>query len=127
MKDISELNPHGYKTNEQVDKNLAVLYQRLIELQDAAGMDFTITSGLRSEAQQNELILRGKTNAKASKHLTGFAADIYDPDQVLQKYLTENPKVLENIGLWCEDFSHTPNWVHCQAIPPRSGKRFFIP
>lgn len=127
MKDISELNPHGYNTNEQTEKNLAILYQRIKELQDATGIDFVITSGLRSEAQQNELIKQGKTNAKASMHLTGFAADIYDPKKKLQKYLTENVKVLENIGLWCESFSHTKNWVHCQAIPPRSGKRFFIP
>lgn len=79
MKDISELNPRNYKTNENIDKNLKTLFERVMELQDAFGSDFIITSGLRSDELQAELIAAGKTNAVHSKHIAGAAADIKDP------------------------------------------------
>lgn len=131
MKGIEDLNPHGYEMTDSVKKNLGILSERLLELQDAyidaGGSAFIITSGLRSEADQAALRAQGKTRAVHSKHLSGWAADIYDPKKKLQKFLKENPAVLERIGIWCEDFGSTPNWVHCQATPPGSGKRFFIP
>lgn len=127
MKSIEELNPHAYPTNPNIDKNLGSLFQRLMELQAACKMDFVFTSALRSEAAQQVLVETGKTNAIHSKHCAGAAADIYDPKKKLQKYLTENSDILKVIGLWCEDFKYTKNWVHCQTLAPLSGKRFFIP
>jgi hypothetical protein len=62
-----------------------------------------------------------------SRHLIGAAIDIYDPNKILQSWVLSNVKVLEEVGLWCEDFSATPNWVHFQILPPASGKRFFKP
>jgi uncharacterized protein YcbK (DUF882 family) len=86
-----------------------------------------ITSGLRSEGQQAELIKAGKSNATKSKHLLGLAADIADPENKLYDFLQANPQLMESIGLWCEDKSATPNWCHIQITPPGSGKRFFLP
>jgi hypothetical protein len=122
-----ELNPHGYPTTPIIDKNLAILFQRMNELRGAYGHPMIITSGLRSDEQQAALIAQGKTNAKMSKHLAGLACDVYDPEQKLQKWILDHPGMLERIGIWCEDFKYTPNWVHCQVSPPGSGKRFFIP
>ena len=42
MKSIEELNPHNLETNQVIDKNLVILYERLEELQDAIGIDLVI-------------------------------------------------------------------------------------
>jgi uncharacterized protein YcbK (DUF882 family) len=127
VKDISELNPKNYKTNPAIDRNLQTLFMRLNELQDAFGSTFHITSGLRSDAQQAELIAAGKTTAIHSKHLAGAAADILDADGKLAEWCKLNLDVLARIGFWCEDFGHTHGWVHFQIMAPGSGKRVFIP
>lgn len=66
-----------------------------------------------------------------SKHLVGAAVDIFDPDQKLQDWVWGNQSFLRRIELWCERFTHTPNWVHFQSIPYGSwqegGSIFFIP
>jgi uncharacterized protein YcbK (DUF882 family) len=131
MDNIKDLNPRGYPESDIITRNLQTLFTRLMELQDAfvdqGGKPFMITSGLRSEAQQADLIAQGKTKAVHSKHLAGWAADIYDPKRKLQAFIKKDPAILERIGLWCESFDHTATWVHVQATPPKSGKRFFIP
>ena len=124
---MKELNPHGYTTNQFIDKNLAILLERMNELRDAYDKPMIVTSGLRSEEQQAGLIAQGKTNAKNSKHLAGAACDILDENGELKKWIMDNVKILEKIGLWCEDFGHTPTWCHFQIMAPGSGKRFFIP
>ena len=44
-----------------------------------------------------------------SLHLSGEAFDISDPKQELQKFIKANIKLMEEIGLWFEDFSVTTN------------------
>ncbi len=127
MIELKDLNPHDYKTTPIIDKNLSILLERVRELEASFGEDFVITSGLRSDEQQQQLIKAGKTNARYSKHCAGLAADIYDPENKVKDFILGRTWILEKIGLWCEDFGHTPNWVHVQIIPPMSGKRFFIP
>lgn len=127
MKEIAELNPHQYKTNPAIDKNLQVLFERLLEVQSAYGEDFHINSGLRSDEQQAELIAQGKTNAVHSKHLAGAAADVNDSDGKLAEWVKANLSYMEKVGLWMEDFDHTHGWVHFQMMGPASGKRVFIP
>jgi uncharacterized protein YcbK (DUF882 family) len=127
MEHIEELNPHEYKTSPNVDKNLKILFERLLEFQSAFGTDLVITSGLRDDAQQQELIAQGKTNAVHSKHLAGAAADILDADGKLSQFATTNIKLLEAIGFWIEHPDYTRGWVHLQILGPKSGKRIFIP
>jgi hypothetical protein len=127
MKEISELNHKNYKTNPNIDKNLDILFQRLNEFQDAIGFELKITSGLRSEQLQQDLILAGKTNAVHSKHLAGAAADVQDRDGKIGEYILANTKLLEVIGLWCEHPNKTKGWVHFQISGPKSGKRIFMP
>lgn len=127
MISIKELNPHNYPTNEAMKKNLEILFQRVMELQDACEIALTITSGLRSDEHQAKLIAEGKSGALHSKHLAGAAADLYDPDGLLADWALINLKVLENIGLWIEDPAYTKGWLHVQMMPPKSGKRVFIP
>jgi hypothetical protein len=67
--------------------------------------------------------------APNSKHMTGQAIDIYDPDGDLDEWLTTEKGLatLESIGLWIEHPSATKGWCHCQTVPPNSGRRVFYP
>lgn len=67
--------------------------------------------------------------APNSKHMTGQALDVYDPDGDLDEWLLtgEGTAALEALGLWVEHPSATKTWCHLQTIPPRSGRRFFYP
>ncbi len=127
MISLKELNPKSYPTTEEIDGNLAILLERLNKIRTAWAKPMTVTSGLRSQAQQDGLISSGKSNAPKSKHLMGQAADIYDPKGELKAYILANTSLIEEIGLWCEAFDSTPTWIHFQIVPPKSGNRFFIP
>ena len=128
---LEDLNPHGFKTNSSIDNNLKILCDRLNELENAwvdlGNMPFAITSGLRSDEFQEQLILQGKSNAKFSKHCAGAAADILDQDGSLAKWAMVNLSLLESIGFWIEHPDYTKGWLHVQIMAPKSGKRVFIP
>jgi hypothetical protein len=68
-----------------------------------------------------------KTGATGSAHREGNAVDVFDPDRRLAVWCVENPDCLDKHGLWCEDFRWTPVWCHFQRVPPRSGKRIYVP
>jgi hypothetical protein len=124
---MKELNPHNYPMSPVVEKNMKILFDRMNEIRQAYGKPMTITSGLRSDAKQMELIKQGKSKAIASLHLAGAACDILDKDGSLGKWCLENEAILARIGLWCEHPDYTKGWLHAQIMAPNSGKRFFIP
>lgn len=124
---VSELNPKKYPTTFIIDGNLQNLCERLNKVRKVWGKPMIVTSGLRSEAQQANLIKAGISKATKSKHLLGLAADISDPDGSLGKWLKANPHILEEAGLWCEELEATPGWLHMQSSPPGSGRRWFWP
>ena len=126
MISLRELNPHGCPTNDEIDYNLLELQRRLNIIRLHYGQPMTVTSGLRSQEQQDSLISAGKSTASKSKHLTGQAADIHD-DGDIKDWANANVPLLEATGLWCEAFTSTPTWVHFQTVPPKSGNRFFNP
>lgn len=127
MISMKELNPHGYPVNDVVEKNLKTLLERMNELRAAYEKPMVVTSGLRSDEKQAELIAQGKSKATASKHLAGAACDILDRAGKLGVWCLNNEDVLRRIGLWCEHPDYTKGWVHFQIMAPKSGKRFFIP
>lgn len=122
-----ELNPHNYPVNVEISANLDDLHDKLNQLRAAYGRPMVITSGLRSDEQQKALIAAGKSTATKSKHLIGQAADIRDEDGKLAAWARQNVEILKDIELWCEDPEYTRGWLHVQTVPPKSGKRFFIP
>lgn len=67
--------------------------------------------------------------AAKSKHMTGQAIDLYDPDGDLDDWCMseDGQKVLADLGLWLEHPSATKGWCHVQTVPPRSGRRVFYP
>ncbi len=54
-----------------VDERLIEILNELIKI-----MDITVIEGVRSEKRQEELLKKGATKTKYSKHLTGKAVDI---------------------------------------------------
>lgn len=123
MISLLELNSHGHPTTPEIDKNLSILLERINRVRAAYGVPMTVTSGLRSLEQQ----MRVNPKAPKSKHLSGEAVDILDQSGKLKTWVKENIALIEEIGLWMEDFLSTPNWCHFQIVPPASGHRFFIP
>lgn len=134
----------GAKLEDQEDsiqKNLAVLLERVNVIRAAWGKPMTVTSGLRTMAHHLE-IYRAKAQhhqapfrdgvfdeskvPKNSRHLFGMAVDISDPDLELTAWLKENnSQRLVDAGLWCEEGNE--NWVHFQIVAPLSGNRWFYP
>lgn len=82
-----------------------------------------ITSGWRPPTINENI----PTAAPRSKHITGQACDIYDPEGDIDEWLMANLPVLESIGLWMEHPLATKTWTHLQTVPPKSGKRVFFP
>lgn len=120
---MKELNPHKYIVDATITANLHDLLNKVNQIRSAYGKPMMVSSGLRSQEDQARI----NPGAPKSKHLTGQACDIADHNGTLKAFVGANIKLLEDAGLWCEDFAHTPTWVHFQTVPPGSGKRFFIP
>lgn len=66
-----------------------------------------------------------KVGAPLSKHKTGHAVDVYDPDNKLDDWLTD--ETLSGFHLWREATEATPGWCHLADVPPKSGARTFLP
>lgn len=116
----------------EIQANLTVLLAKLNLVRSAWGKPMTSTSGLRTMADHLRIYAaKGITDQSKipmkSKHLSGEADDISDPKRELQAWCKANEAKLAEIGLWMEDFSATPTWVHFQIVPPKSGKRWFMP
>ena len=65
--------------------------------------------------------------ALRSKHMTGQAIDIADPEGELDEWCLAHLQTLERMGLWLEHPSATKGWCHVQIVAPRSGNRVFYP
>lgn len=65
--------------------------------------------------------------ATRSKHTTGEAIDLADPDGELDNLLLDNIGLLQGAGLWMEHPLATKNYCHLQCVPPRSSNRVFYP
>jgi uncharacterized protein YcbK (DUF882 family) len=121
--------------NKEHLENLEELLVKLNHLRAAYGKPLRVTSGYRS-LQKHLAIYAAKGITDQSKipmqsrHLYGFAADlvpIEDDIKHLHDWVNQNVKLMEEIGLYMEAFEYTPQWLHCQSVPPKSGKRFFKP
>lgn len=124
---VKELNPNGHPLEQAWEDNLKTLIMRLSAIREAYGRPMIVTSGFRSREDQ-ERIYGGRDKIPyGSCHLIGAAADISDRDRSLAGFCSANVKLLEQLGLWCEDTTYTHTWVHFQIKPPVSGNRFFKP
>lgn len=119
--------------------NLMILLEKMNKIRDAWGKPMIVTSGFRS-MEDHLRIYKEKAKREGKKfdqskvpmgsmHLKGAAVDISDPKGELAKWCRDNEKLLESIGLWCEDTNYTKGWVHLQTSPYGSykpGKSMFF-
>ena len=131
----------GNECPQELSANVDQLVYKVNLLEAHYGHDLMSTSGLRNMKHHIEIYRQKALKAKKvfdeskvpkkSKHLFGQADDLVPVNPALlddfKKFIFQNPKLMEEIGLWFEDFKYTPTWVHAQTVPPGSGKRFFIP
>lgn len=125
---LAELNPNKYPCDPEQVTNLNILLERMNKVRTAYAKAMTVNSGLRSNADQ----LRINPSAPRSNHLAGSACDIKDDaNGTLWFWCMANLQLLKDTGLWLEHGNYTHgskgNWVHFQIVPPKSGKRIFIP
>ena len=108
---------------EEIVANAAILVERVHKLLEAFGEDRPISSGWRPPA------VNGATAGAApkSKHMTGQAIDLADPEGDLDEWCMANAEVLEGLELWLEHPAATKSWCHLQSVPPKSGNRVFYP
>ena len=66
-----------------------------------------------------------KVGAATSSHKEGRGIDIYDPDNHLDGWLTD--QILEAHGLYREAPAATAGWCHLTDRPPLSKHRTFLP
>lgn len=117
--------------DKDIQANLNELFLKVNIVRKEYGKPMIVTSGLRTKKHHLEIYARKgiyppKVPMK-SNHLFGRAVDFADGDGKLKKWILENIKLMEEIGLYMEDFAATKTWVHFQINPPKSGNRFFKP
>ena len=117
----------GPKPSEEVRANALELLSKVnamladIQLQEA--QEPKVNSGWRPQGY-NATIPGAAPN---SKHITGQAVDLADPDGALDDFLFVRPARLIEHGLYMEHPLATKGWVHLQCVAPRSGNRIFYP
>lgn len=127
-------NNHNVPNNIQV--NIDELLLKINKVRDVWALPMIVTSGLRTMedhiriykdlAKQRNVPYDQSKVPMGSRHLSGQAVDIADPTGALYDWCRQNEKLLETIGLWCEEKDDQKR-VHFQTVPPKSGKRFFKP
>jgi hypothetical protein len=124
-----ELTPKILNSIEQTVK----LVNSLLAVMEAEGMKLEahpvsqslITSGWRPPQINRQV----KGAAPKSKHMTGEAVDLYDPEGDIDNFLMsgQGQRVLASLGLYIEHPACTKAYSHIQIIPPKSGARVFYP
>lgn len=102
----------------------------LISVLSAAGVSQPINPATKSPVSSGWRPARINVQAHGavnSKHMTGQACDLYDPDGDIDEWALTHPDVLAKIGLWQEHPAATKGWAHFQTVAPRSGNRVFYP
>lgn len=104
-----------YPLTPELEANLDKLFIAVNKLRHAYGKPLIVSSGYRPGRYNT-----AAGGAKNSSHLTCQAVDFSDPKGELDKWLTENVKVLEDCGLFLEDPEKTPSWTHVQTRPTKN-------
>jgi hypothetical protein len=119
-----EIRKNAEVTVKLVNALLAVLETEGIPLEAHPQTKSLVSSGWRPPQINSQV----KGAAVRSKHMTGEACDLYDPEGAIDDYLIDHPEPLVALGLYQEHPSATARgWCHLQIVPPRSGRRVFYP
>ena len=110
-------------TVQEVNKLLNRLESSGVKLEPNPQTGTIVSSGWRPPQINGQV----KNAAVRSKHMTGQACDLYDPEGVIDDWLMDNLPADRSLALWMEHPSATKGWAHVQIIPPASGKVCFYP
>ena len=113
---------HEQELTDEIRANAEILCGQVNQLLAAFDKDRGLRSGWRPAA-----VNHAAGGAMRSRHMTGQAIDVEDDDGLLDAFCRQNIGLLEQLELWLEDGAATPSWTHIQCVPPRSGRRFFMP
>lgn len=122
----------------EIQRNAVEIVSRANRLLAAAAVDGVIPgvdqqtkTAIASGWRPNGVNARTQNAATGSKHITAQAVDIQDtPDRALARWCLRNLDALDEAGVWMENPQWTGGndpWVHWQLVPPKSGKRVYIP
>ena len=129
------IQQNARKTVEAINRLLTVFEDEMLISRDVC------TSGWRPQSVNDATA----NAAKTSKHLTAEAGDVGDNatdaagdyDRAFAQWCVKNTDILDECGLWMEDprwcakwnekTQQWDYWVHLQRVPPKSGKRIYIP
>jgi hypothetical protein len=113
------------KTVKLVNSLLAVMESEGMKLEAHPVSQSLVSSGWRPPQINRQV----KGAAPKSKHMTGEAVDLYDPEGDIDNFLMsgQGQRVLASLGLYIEHPSATKSWSHIQIVPPRSQQRVFYP
>ena len=121
---------HAHELTAELRSNATLMIARANALLLHAVLPGVVNSGWRPQAV-NAAVANGRTLSpvllSSSKHLSCQAIDLDDAHGALDAWCMRNLLVLEEIGLWLEHPEGTPGWCHVQVVPPRSGRRVFMP
>lgn len=117
------IKANAEKTVEKVNSLLAVMEAEGVPLEAHPQTQTLISSGWRPPQINSQV----KNAAVKSRHMTGEAVDLYDPEGALDYFCLENQASLASLGLWMEHPLATKGWAHLQSVAPRSGSRVFYP
>ena len=121
-----EVRANAEKTVKLVNSLLAVMEAEGMKLEAHPVSQSLVSSGWRPPQINRQV----KGAAPKSKHMTGEAVDLYDPEGDIDNFLMsgQGQRVLASLGLYIEHPSCTARgWSHIQIVPPKSGARVFYP
>ena len=120
-----EITANAEKTVKLVNSLLAVMEAEGMKLEAHPVSQSLVSSGWRPPQINRQV----KGAAPKSKHMTGEAVDLYDPEGDIDNFLLSGAgqRVLASLGLYIEHPSATKSWSHIQIVPPRSQLRVFYP
>jgi uncharacterized protein YcbK (DUF882 family) len=110
------------KLSKEYQTNALTTVERANKLLEAFGEYRKVNSGYRRPEDN-----AAAGGSKMSNHMKCSAIDLEDKDKRLSEFIKTNIELVKDLELWFESPEHTPTWLHAQIIPPKSGKRFFIP
>lgn len=108
--------------SDNADKTIEIVNAFLKDI--GVNWEIEVSSGFRPASINNAT----KGAGLLSNHIRCLAVDIIDiSPHPLMKLILENLDKAEKHGVYFEDFNWSPSWVHIQIVPPKSGKRIYIP
>lgn len=126
---------HGLQLSTVIRGNAMLTVQLANDLLGRAGkagiqLDVSPKTGTHVSSGWRPAVINEHTAGAApnSKHITGQAVDIYDPEGALDEWCLDHAATdLAIVGLWLEHPAATKGWCHVQTVPPASKRRVFYP